>query len=100
MTKWADYLISAVRYNADDSHITHVRVHQDLGTTVGSPSAETRQAVIDSIDAGRSFKTIYNQNGQWSRGEDVHVVPVNGVRYIRTDPDRTPDDNLGNLSRF
>jgi hypothetical protein len=27
MEKWADFLISAVRYDADHKHITHVRVH-------------------------------------------------------------------------
>ena len=37
--KWADYLISAVRYNAAETHIEKVRVHVDEGDKVGGASA-------------------------------------------------------------
>ena len=29
MTKWADYCISAVRYDEDETHIVKVKVHAD-----------------------------------------------------------------------
>jgi hypothetical protein len=35
--KWADYLISAVRYDAAGTHIDKVRVHEDEGEKVGPP---------------------------------------------------------------
>jgi len=49
MSKWADYGISAVRYNAEHKHIVQVRVHPDNGETIGSPSDQLRQDVISAI---------------------------------------------------
>lgn len=35
MAKWADYLISVVRYDEDHERIVKVRVHEDIGDKVG-----------------------------------------------------------------
>ncbi len=53
--KWADYLISKVRYNDKHTHITHVYVHVDNGDTVGEGTSETRQWVVNKIDSGYTF---------------------------------------------
>lgn len=34
MAKWADYGISAVRYDSDDQYIDQVKVHKDNGDTI------------------------------------------------------------------
>ena len=31
MAKWADYCVSAVRYDDEGNHIDHLKVHRDLG---------------------------------------------------------------------
>jgi len=50
MEKWADYLISAVRFSASGSHISMVRACVDLGEKVGtSTSDEQRGFVVDNI---------------------------------------------------
>ncbi len=36
MAKWADYLISAVQYNAAGAHIAKVMRHPDNGESVGT----------------------------------------------------------------
>lgn len=35
MSKWADYLISEVRFNTAGTHIDKVRTHVDNGDSVG-----------------------------------------------------------------
>lgn len=101
MAKWADYCISAVRYNMEHTHIVKVKVCQDLGDTLGDTSEWTRLDVVNSIGQGKSFVTIYkNADGKFKKGEDVRVITVNGTKYIRTDSNSRAADNLGNLPEF
>ena len=101
MAKWADYCISAVRYNAEHTHIVKVMVYPDNGDKLGNSSEWARLDVVNAIGQGNSFVTIYkNSNGNFDKGEDVRVVTVNGVKYIRTDANSKASDNLGNLPEF
>jgi len=101
MTKWADYCISAVRYNEDETHIVKVKVHLDNSDTIGSSSEWTREKVVSAIEGGTTFVTIFKGNdGKWEKGQDVHVVKVNGKKYIRTDKNSRAADNLENLPEF
>ena len=100
MAKWADYCISAVRYSYDDTHIDKVRVHADNGETIGAEVEHARTQVVSAIERGETFVTIYKSNGRWKKGEDVHIIVVNRVKYIRTDTNHKAADNLGNLPRF
>lgn len=100
MEKWADYLISAVRYE-DDQHIDCVKVRRDLGDKVGKGSVQKRSWVVSKIESGNSFITIFkNEEGKWRKGQDVHIVPVNGKKFIRTDRNKVEADNLGELPKF
>lgn len=98
--KWADYLISAVRYNTAETHIGEVRVHEDDGDSVSAASIEKRSTVVSRLEAGYTFVTIIKGEGKWKRGAKVDIITVNGTKYIRTDADATEEDNLGNLPRF
>jgi hypothetical protein len=100
MAKWADYCISAVRY--DGSHIERVRVHEDDGgDSIGSYTEWARSRVVSSIDGGKTFVTITkNSDGKWCKGKSVHVIKVNGVKYIRTDGNAKESDNLESLPEF
>lgn len=103
MAKWADYLISAVRYNrtGNRKYITQVTVHQDSDTSVGAGAVWARESVIQYLDNGYKFKTVTkNSAGQWNMGEDVRKVEINGRYYIRTDANRWEEDNLENLPEF
>lgn len=100
MSKWADYLISAVRFNEAETHIVKVKVHVDNGDTVGASSEMTRQDVISKIDEGITFATIYDNNGKWKLGAKVKTVTINGTRYIKTYADSTTADNLDDLPTF
>lgn len=99
--KWADYLISAVRYNDAETHIEKVRVRLDNGDSVGPASEWARSEVIARLEAGHSFVTIVKgSDGNWHKGATVRIVVIHGEKFIRTDADQTKEDNLGNLPRF
>lgn len=100
MAKWADYLISEVRYDSKKDHIIRVKSHEDKDTSVGSAFEETRSSVVDKLKIGNTYCTIVKASGKWSRGSDLHVVKVGGTEYIRTDKNQTAKDNLGNLPEF
>jgi hypothetical protein len=100
-SKWADYLISKVRYDSDETEIIKVKSHEDKGDKVGSSFEETRDEVVENLNEGTSYCTIFkNDEGKWEKGEDVHPVTVEGETYIRTDRNQTAEDNLGNLPTF
>ena len=99
MAKWSDYLISAVRYYKDS--ISQLKVHKDLGDKVGQEQIWSKEEVVSSIKNYNSFCTIYkNSAGNWTKGEDVHVVTVGYSTYLRTDRNNIAKDNLGNLPVF
>jgi hypothetical protein len=98
--KWADYLISAVRYNQAETHIEAVQVRTDDGEKVSQPSRLTRDEVIKMLGEGSTFITIYAKDGKWHRGANMKTLVVDGETWIRTDADRTKADNLGDLPRF
>jgi hypothetical protein len=101
MAKWADYGVSAVRYDADEQYIEKVRVHVDNGDTIGSGEAWNRQDVVSKLDNGKTFTTIIQgSDGKWKKGQDIHIITVDGRRYLRTDANRGKSDNLESLPRF
>lgn len=101
MSKWADYAISAVRFNAAHTHIDRVRTQVDNGETIGSPLEQRRADIVDAIKAGTTFTTIFkNGNGKWNKGQPVYIVRINGTDYIKTVDNGKAVDNLDNLPEF
>lgn len=101
MEKWADFLISAVRYDSLHAHIEQVEVHEDNGDSVGDGKIYNRQAIVDAINKGTTFVTIYKNNeGKYNKGQKVYVIKVNNVGYIKTVDNKKEADNLENLPEF
>lgn len=101
MTKWADYLISSVRYNFEHTHITHLYVHEDKGDSIGEGETYTRQTIVDAIGKGTTFVTVYkNSQGKYEKGQKVFVIKVKGVSYLKTTDNSKEEDNLENLPEF
>lgn len=103
MTKWADFLISGVRFNAEETHIDEVEVHRDLGETIEDATATVhRLTVVKNIENKITYITISKSKTDpksWVKGQEVGVFPYDGNKYLRTYKDGTPTDNLDNLPR-
>lgn len=98
--KWADYLISRVRFNGAETHIDKVEVRLDNGDSVDLPFVMTRQDVISDIHSRHTFCTVYMRDGKWHKGAIVATEWIDRQEFIKTRPDGTKRDNLDNLPRF
>jgi hypothetical protein len=73
----------------------------DNGNSFGALQEWSREQVVSQIEFWRrTFVTATKGGSGWKKGEDVRVIVIGGIKYIRTDNNRTPADNLGNLPEF
>ena len=107
MSKWADYVITAVRYTQAGHHgewkrIIAVEVRMDLGGRVGYAELWTREQVLDAVnhDHETFITSSRAADGTWLRGAHVWVVRVNGLDTIRIDRTPVMNDDLGGLPEF
>ena len=96
MAKWADYLISAVSYNPN-RQIMEVEVHEDLDGKMGPVELVDKLTIAHNIRRGKKYVTIFRRLETWKRGEQVNLFRVDGDPYLRTDKNKVPLDNLGDL---
>lgn len=100
MQKWADFLISAVRYDEESKKISHLKVHPDEGLNVGRGSTWTKEEVIKAITDGKTFLTILkDEKGNWQKGSQVFIIRVNGD-YIITDDKEVRMDSLAGVQEL
>ena len=102
MEKWADYLISAVRYKETFTRktISHCKVHPDNGDSVGEGTTWSKEEVMDAIIKGNTFVTISkDERGKWKRGINVFMLIAKEV-YLNTDSKRNTEDYLVNIPEF
>lgn len=101
MVKWADYLISAVRYNEDHTKIEKVRQHEDKNGAVGEPLEVGRAEVASNIKNGKKYVTIYSgPKDTWRLGKKVNAFRVDSEFCIRVDKNKVNLDNLGDIVEF
>lgn len=102
MSKWADYLISAVKYTTVGTakHISQVKVHNDNGDSVGLETIWSRHQVISVIDKSTFMTITKGSDGKWNKGALVEKIYEFGDWYIKTKADSTKNDNLGSLPEF
>ena len=105
--KWADYLVTAVRYEQSGhsyvgARIIAVEVRMDLGGRAGDAETWQREQILDAVHQDHeTFVTArLGANGTWSKGEHVRLARINGIDYIRADRNPITQDNLGNLAEF
>jgi hypothetical protein len=101
MEKWADYGISAVKFNSAHTHIDKVRVHPDNGDKIGPSVEQARTDIVNAIKKGITFVTMFKGNdGNWKKGQSVYIIKINGIEYIKTVDNGKAVDNLDNLPEF
>ena len=102
MNKWADYLISAVRYRSDSKNriIAYFKIHTDNGASIGEIRTWTKEELLAALIDGKSFVTIAKKNnGKWMKGSEVSITSNKEV-FIRTDFKNIPEDFLESLPEF
>jgi hypothetical protein len=101
MSKWADFVITKVRFNKERTHIEQVKRYRDNGSGLINEQIKKRQAVVNAINKGCTYVTsTLNENGEWVMGALVKVVIIDGVEYLRTVEDSNENNNLLNLPEF
>lgn len=94
--KWADYLVSAVRYGPG-RRIEAVMAHEDTGGELGEGTAIDRATLASNISRGVRYATVFDASSKWRLGEAIRCHRVGSGNAIRTDENRTERDHLGML---
>jgi hypothetical protein len=100
--KWADYLISAVRYedNLNGKFITHFKIHRDKGDSVGDGSTWTMEEVLDAMQKGETFLTISKANGgKWKKGKSILIANTDSL-FLNIDSENLIEPNLVTIPEF
>ncbi len=96
MTKWADFVVSAIKKGSGLANITHVQIHEDLGNGFGPPELIDKSEISSRIKKGISFITVYKQDeNEWVPGEIIRTFAKDGETHIRVDDNKVGSDNLG-----
>ncbi len=96
MEKWADYLISQVKYDADHL-ISFVMCHEDIGQTLTDGMLVDRMTLASELKKNRKYATVYDGGKSWKFGHRIRLHKVDGLPYIRIDGNQVNLDNLGDL---
>ena len=98
MSKWANFVISAVRRGPELGKISQVQIHEDRGEDFGPPQIVDKQIVASDIERGNRYITIFRKGeNDWESGDYVRTYVKDGEAYIRTDDNKVDGDNLGTL---
>jgi hypothetical protein len=101
MDKWADYLVSGVRSGPDQNRIDSIECHSDFGCVVCENLILSRTDLIINIKKGCTYATVFRTAiGKWRKGQEVHLINVNGEDFLRTDTNSTASDNFDNVPEF
>ena len=101
MDKWADYLVSGVRTGPDQKRIDSIECHSDFGCVVCENLILSRIDLIVNMKKGCTYATVFRTAiGKWRRGQEVHLVNVNGEDFLRTDSNNVASDNFDDVPEF
>jgi len=103
MAKWANYIITAVRFNSAGTHIEEVQVYEydAENNQLVNMDIKRRASVVTAIDSGYTVCTATtNSGGTYSYGAAVEVVAIDEEKFIKTKADTSKKDNLDNLPKF
>lgn len=96
----ADYGVTDVKYNSIDKYIEWVKVGKFAGNSFGMRENWLRTKLISELERGKTFITVLKHGDRLKKGAEIHIVNVNGKKYIRTDNDNTASDNLKDVPEF
>lgn len=96
----AELWISHKRMNADNTRVIKVLAMKANDKLSGAMDTD-RQYVVQSIEQGNKWYTCKSTGDKrWTREAEIHVLEVDGEKFIRTDGNKEKSDNLGELPDF
>lgn len=100
--RWANFLISMVKYDHQKTLIEEVEVQEDLGYGISQTNDFIiRQKLIENIEKKLTYMTIiFDKKGMWRMGQKVEIKEVNSQKFLKTTNDDTPKDDLGELREY
>ena len=96
----ADYGVTDVKYNSIGKYIEWVKVGKFTGSSFAMRENWLRTKVISELENGKIFITVLKHGDKLKKGAEIHVVNVDGKKYIRTDNNNEASDNLEDLPKF
>lgn len=101
MSKWANYGISAVKFDTSRNLVEKVVAQLDLETIFGTPSEFSRGEIVAAVKKDFSFITIFTRDdGKWKKGQIVRLANINGREYLKTVDDRREADTMEGLPEY
>ena len=94
--RWADYLITAVKYGKNH-RISSVRQHEDTGGDLGKGTIIDRDTLASNIKRGVRYATVFNTKSNWRLGDSINCFRVGSNMSIRTDTNKVEYDLLAML---
>ena len=96
MDKWADYVISQVRYDSDHL-ISQAKRHKDTDIGIDKGKIVDRLTIIYDIQNGLTYITVYSGISSWKKGNKINTFRIKGQPYLRIDQNKVKLDNLGDI---
>ena len=93
MGQWADYLVSAAKYDSDKK-IVQVIQHKDTADGIGKGELIGRDMLATNLKKGISYCTIFSGNSSWKKGDSINLIRIGSEYTIRTDSNKVEHDNL------
>jgi hypothetical protein len=91
--------VVAVKHNG--RQIEHFRCLKPAFGIAGAAQIDVRrESLVHYIETEkkRVITAFVDQHqNRWKEGPEVHLLQVDSQKYLRTDPDQVPEDNLGEL---
>lgn len=96
----AEFWISHKRMSDDGTRIIKVKAMKLIDVLTVAKEIP-RETVVKSIEQSNNWRTCKRTSSKrWEPKADVHVLEVDGEKFIRTDKNRVKSDNLGELPDF
>lgn len=99
MGAWGDYLISAVKYDSC-RRILQIKQHKDTGGPIGQGEIIDRATLVDNLQNGLEYTTIFSSDSKWKKGDKVHMIKSRDGILVRTDKNKVGMDNLKFLTEL
>ncbi|HPT83599.1 MAG TPA: DUF3892 domain-containing protein [Limnochordia bacterium] len=89
---FADGYVTHVRYDSERNRIVKVKF---CYSEDGPKYEKARMDIVKLIEDGKVIKTLTN-----TRRQEIHVLNIDGEKFLRTDKNKTKKDNLEELPEF